>query len=564
MASLISRIDYLRQVLLSTCFTFVTPTSMSGTTSVTRALRILDDHVIPRLHASDAPLLAVIGGSTGSGKSTILNTLVQENLSASSVVRPTTRHPVLVHRPEDAEWFTNTTILPSLARVTRQGEAAVHLQGEPAHMELRQTTAIPSHLALLDAPDVDSVVEENRELARQMLDAADMWIFVTTAARYADAVPWSILAPAAQRGVRVALVLNRIPEGARDLISEDLRRLMQAQGLGDAPLFAIDEHPLTNNRLDMVDIAHLHAWLRAQAESQETRALIARQAVDASVQQVVESCYVAVDALNEQYAAFEQAKTTISEATDHTIRRILLATSEGAMLRGEVLTRWQDIVGAADLTRSLNRSVGLIRDRLTSVLTGKTPAVQPVEDALEAGLVTLIEDELLALRDSTEKAWRQHEVLASFLPQATRRTDAHEQALRATQEWQSDLLALIREVGLSKRQGARLMAVGVNVVTVALMIVIFASTGGLTGMEVGVAGASSALSQKLLEAIFGDQAVRSMTAHAQKLLVQRLTEACEEVLSPFGDMLNETDVPDAVSPDILSNAVQAVLEAERP
>jgi hypothetical protein len=31
-------------------------------------LRQLDDYVIPRLRSLDAPLLAVVGGSTGSGK----------------------------------------------------------------------------------------------------------------------------------------------------------------------------------------------------------------------------------------------------------------------------------------------------------------------------------------------------------------------------------------------------------------------------------------------------------------------------------------------------------------
>jgi hypothetical protein len=51
--------------------------------------------------------------------------------------------------------------------------------------------SIPAGLALLDAPDIDSVVVENRQLAAQLLAAADLWLFVTSAARYADAVPWS-------------------------------------------------------------------------------------------------------------------------------------------------------------------------------------------------------------------------------------------------------------------------------------------------------------------------------------------------------------------------------------
>ena len=69
------------------------------------------------------------------------------------------------------------------------------------------STSARSGLALLDAPDVDSVEEGNRILAAQLLGAADVWLFVTTAARYADAVPWELLADAAQRGTHLALVL---------------------------------------------------------------------------------------------------------------------------------------------------------------------------------------------------------------------------------------------------------------------------------------------------------------------------------------------------------------------
>ena len=45
---------------------------------------------------------------------------------------------------------------------------------------------MPVGLALLDAPDVDSVEEGNRVLAAQLLGAADVWLFVTTAARSAE------------------------------------------------------------------------------------------------------------------------------------------------------------------------------------------------------------------------------------------------------------------------------------------------------------------------------------------------------------------------------------------
>ncbi len=61
-----------------------------------------------------------------------------------------------------------------------------------------------------DAPDVDSISDDNRKLARQLLAAADLWVFVTTANRYADAVPWKLLLDAASRDIMVAMLNGNV------------------------------------------------------------------------------------------------------------------------------------------------------------------------------------------------------------------------------------------------------------------------------------------------------------------------------------------------------------------
>ena len=59
----------------------------------------LDDYLLPRLRRLDAPLLAVVGGSTGAGKSTLVNSIARREVTRSGVLRPTTRSPVLVAPP---------------------------------------------------------------------------------------------------------------------------------------------------------------------------------------------------------------------------------------------------------------------------------------------------------------------------------------------------------------------------------------------------------------------------------------------------------------------------------
>src|SRR3954470_18062768 len=202
----------------------------------------LEDYVLPRLIQIEAPLLTVVGGSTGAGKSTLVNSLVGHRVSEPGLLRPTTRSPVLVHNPADLDWFDKERILPGLARTTRS-------TGDPGALQLVAAESVPEGLAILDAPDIDSVEERNRTLATELLAAADLWLFVTSAARYADQVPWGFLKAAAERSTAVAVVLDRTAPDAVAEVSGHLARMLTAQGLRESPLFIVNEATLTDDGL---------------------------------------------------------------------------------------------------------------------------------------------------------------------------------------------------------------------------------------------------------------------------------------------------------------------------
>jgi hypothetical protein len=149
---------------------------------------------------------------------------------------------VLVCHPEDLRWFSDTRVLPELTRTSGAGTD---------HRTLQLVTSPSLHpgLAFLDAPDIDSVVAANRRLAAQLLAAADLWLFVTTAARYADAVPWDVLETAHERGTALAVLLDRVPSGAEDDIAAHLRQMLAAHGLAAAPLFVVAETTLQDGLL---------------------------------------------------------------------------------------------------------------------------------------------------------------------------------------------------------------------------------------------------------------------------------------------------------------------------
>ena len=170
---LLASVQTLRDEVDRTQLPLDLPSTADAKANRAELLRQLDDYVIPRLESIDAPLLAVIGGSTGAGKSTLVNSILRREVSRAGVLRPTTTSPVLIHHPEDLRWFRNERILPELGRVSgRETE-----EGQPNTVRLVESSELPAGMALLDAPDIDSVVDENRALARQLLGAADLWLF---------------------------------------------------------------------------------------------------------------------------------------------------------------------------------------------------------------------------------------------------------------------------------------------------------------------------------------------------------------------------------------------------
>src|SRR4051794_6682449 len=228
----------------------------------------LDDYLLPRLAAIDAPLLAVVGGSTGAGKSTLVNSLVGEDVTRAGVLRPTTLAPTLVTSAVDVDWFLGARVLPGLPRVTGRAE------GEPGSLRVVTTVAVPAGLALLDAPDIDSVVSANRELAGQLLAAADLWLFVTTPARYADEVPWGFLRSARERSTALAIILQRMPPEALEPVSRDLTRLLDENGLAGTPLFVVPQIALPAEDTPLPDdaVRPVREWLHGLSADARARA----------------------------------------------------------------------------------------------------------------------------------------------------------------------------------------------------------------------------------------------------------------------------------------------------
>ncbi|WP_373270993.1 GTPase [Corynebacterium riegelii] len=487
-----------------------------------------DDYILPRLANLDAPLLAVIGGSTGSGKSTLVNALLRERVSNPGVIRPTTRQPVLVANPGDAEWFNSPRVLPGLTRSHGAGNE------QSTTLRIVETPNLPQGLSLLDAPDFDSIDDRNRALATQLLAAADLWIFVTTPARYADQLVWNFLHDAASRGIEVVVVLNRLDEASAETVPQDLRRMMAEAGLEDATVFTVpfvvdlgnnQETQATDEFLPAELVAPLNTYLHELAQDTAARRAVAGKTVAGAVEGALAKVDAAVVTRQRREDFANQLDATIFDIYKDAHRHIIDATSDGQMLRSEVMDRWQDVVGTSDVFRGFERWFSQTVDKVGSFFSGQPAPLREVETELESGLHAVIVD---AADTASSRSWSRIGVMAPQLREnadpalARASQDINEQAAKLIREWQSGILERIQNTAGEKRQRARVMSLGLNMLTVALMLVVFSTTAGLTGAEIGIAGGSAVVGQKLLETIFGEDTVRRMAADARRDLDQRL------------------------------------------
>ena len=534
---LIGLLVRLRASLVQSPLPFEAADASVARTERSNLIKQLDDYIVPRLVQIEAPLLAVVGGSTGAGKSTLVNSLIGIPVSATGVLRPTTRSPVLVHNPADAQWFGADRLLPDLERTNRA-------TGDQGALQLVPTDRLPAGLAVLDAPDVDSVEERNRVLAAQLLAAGDLWLFVTSAARYADQVPWDFLKAAAERSTAVAVVLDRTtPQAVRE-VSSHLARMLTARGLGNARLFTVPESPVTaDGLLPAQTVAPIRKWLDSLAADSAARTAVVRQTLNGAIASLGHRTRVVSTALDTQEKIANQLRADVTKAYADGLAAVDEATQDGTMLRGEVLARWQEFVGTGELLRNLEDRVGRLRDRIWNAARGRPQPVQQLAVAVESGLETLIIEHAESAAERAALAWRSLPSGAALLEEAPGDVGRASRELRplverSVRDWQGGVLDLVRMEGADRRATARVLSYGVNGLGVALMMVIFAHTAGVSGAEVGVAGGTAVVGQKILEAVFGDQAVRRLAELAHKDLHERVADLLAREQQRFLDVLD--------------------------
>jgi energy-coupling factor transporter ATP-binding protein EcfA2 len=511
---------------------------------------LLRGHLRVRAASLDAPLVVLLVGPTGAGKSTIFNTIAGRAASPTGVLRPTTRVAVVLVHPGD-----------------RQALVEGALAGIPAaQLRFVEDAGLAPGLALVDAPDIDSLEHANRALADRLVEAADLCCFVTTATRYADRVPWAVLSRVEERGLPLIVVVNRMPADPADRaeILTDVRRLLADAGLSDIlaarqgasprELIAVAEGELaeSGDRLVSTTIQALDDEIARLRAGTEDRREVASRALAGSLGALGDGLDRIADDVEHEAIDIEALRRTADRAYDGSLSALRDEISHGRFLREEALRHWQAYVGADQITRFFSEGIGRLRGAIAAILRPATAPVAEVRAATTDDLVEVARLQAAEAARRTATAWGAEPTMAGVMggePDLWLPSPAFDDRLRAgLEEWLEGIAAEIQAHGQSKRLLARGASVGVNVLGTGVMLGTFLHTGGLTGAEVGVAAATAFLNQKLLSALFGEAAMVELIADARRRLNQVLEasfaaerERFDRLLPPAGELASLAD-----------------------
>ena len=495
---------------------------------VTRLLR----GIVRRTDEPTAPLLAVVGGGSGAGKSTTVNTLAGRAVAAVSVIRPTTRTPTLVCHPDDVAWFDDDRVLPVRA------------------LHLATSDRLPAGLALLDTPDVDSVELGNHLLADESLDAADAWVWLATSRTYADEVGMTYLRRARDRHALTAVAITQVRGHELAEVIDDADRLLAAEGIDPALRTHVPHVEVVDDRLPADAVGPLRDWLGALAPADrrvEVRAT-ALAGLEAALPDELATLRTAAE--REQRVA-DRLERLIADRYAAVPAELDAELDTGLSLRADILDRWQRLVGGNEALLRVQTTAGqlgdLVRARLGRPTRDDTRQVQvQVATELTRTVDRLLEGTARAVRRDLES----DPVGADLLDRSPglRRDDPdRERRVRQVVEgWETTVGERIEEVGGPRKTQARRTSTALNAVATSAILVLFTLSGGLTGGEVGIAAAAAAASQWLLVKMFGEHNVTRLLEDIRADLHERVAALTADEQAVVTGTIRAARPPDAV------------------
>ena len=545
-----------------------------------KLLSQIDDYLLPRIRQSEAPILVALVGSTGAGKSTLVNSIVGAQVSATGIRRPTTNSPVLACHPDEADWFAENVFLPTVPRVRQEGLAR---SGRDGLLVLAASEGMPKGVALLDTPDIDSVVSAHRDFAHQFLDASDLWLFMTTASRYADAAVWELLEYAKERGAALGIVLSRVPSSSGAELTKHFGAMLDANELSENDRFVINETIITDGRLPAEVSAPIREWLQDTAVRADRRVAVLTQTMAGALDTFRSRVPALAAEVEAQLAIRSDLKAAVEGAYAAGLAEAEEALADSSLLRGEILARWQDFAGTGELLRGLQAPRG--RQASRERKRGVPARARTLKSALRSGIESLILSVGDRAAEESVRRWRNHPagealldafaaaeasqswtgsqfaadaglifgtpadavpdvadgaspVRQATLPLARSSADLPTRAARAVSAWQDHVMRLVKAESVTKRSIARVMSFDDDSLATVLTVAM------LGQRDADGAEGAGAVPELLLTSLFGAEPLREIGTKAQADLRERIRRLFDEEMLRFVEVIDSAGTLD--------------------
>jgi GTP-binding protein EngB required for normal cell division len=194
--------------------------------------RTVIDRAGSRLAVSRDHTVVALAGATGSGKSSLFNTLTGTRTSTVGVRRPTTGTAhAFTWADQNAADLLDWLDIPADRRFTAAGTVGA------------DTDPRLAGLVLLDLPDFDSVQAAHRAEADRLLDMVDLVVWVTDPQKYADRLLHHEYLQMFNRHVETTIVVlnqaDRLTDADTRNCLADLTALLADDGFPGIPVLAV-------------------------------------------------------------------------------------------------------------------------------------------------------------------------------------------------------------------------------------------------------------------------------------------------------------------------------------
>jgi hypothetical protein len=454
-------------------------------------------------------------------------------------------------------------------------------------------------------------VRAHYDFAYQFLDASDLWLFMTSASRYADAPVWELLQHARDRGAALGVILSRVPPSHRTELVSHFHAMLDANGIQAENRFVIPETGIVDGVLPDDIFQPIRDWLNETAQHSDRRVTVLSQTMSG----MLDTFKTRVPRLAAHVDAQVVLRTRLRREVESAYAAAAAAfdegTHDGRLLAGEVLARWQDYAASGDLGVALRgkRGVAGMRRGKRARTEATTSRYAALEAALRAALQALVVSVADRAAEQVTRVWRDNPGGAGLLSAAEESRSRDERAKRefesafgapqadeqasatgkqgsfdrssadlllrvsrAVSAWQDQLMRLMQsDVARWQGSGTVQDIAPVTVVTLVAMLGAPSQAGAFVpaSRETAQEGkdgigpvVSNTVPREVLASVIGDSEAEALTARARQDLRQRIGLLLDEEMLRFRAVLDDAGEVDAVAAVRLYQAEYS-LEAAR-